>query len=69
MNDELCFGSTVYPGMSGILDVELSADSLSDNGCDSIEDIEELELTVTLRDENYNTLAEPVITLQFSGEN
>lgn len=68
MNDELCFGSTVYPGMSGILDVELSADSLSDNGCDSIGDIEELELTVTLRDENYNTLAEPVVALQFNGE-
>lgn len=69
MNDELCFGSTVYSGMSGILDVELDADSLSGNGCDSIEDIEELELTVTLRDGNYNTLSEPVITLQFGGEN
>lgn len=68
MNDELCFGCTAKPNAFGILDVELSDDSLADNGCDSIEDIDELELTVTIRDDSYNTLAEPVITLQFNGE-
>lgn len=68
MNDEICFGSTVLPGTAGVLDVELYASSLSDNDCDSIEDIEELEMTLTIRDGHYNTIAEPVVTLQFGGE-
>lgn len=68
MTDEITYSSTVHAGTVGILDVELSANSLSGNGCDSIEDIEELEMTLTIRDGHYNTLAEPVITLQFGGE-
>ena len=68
MTDELCWGSDIPAGTVGILDVELSWDSLEDNGCSSIEDIEELELTLVIRDEKYNTIAEPVVTLQFGSE-
>ena len=68
MNDELCWGSDIPAGTVGILDVELSWDSLKDNGCSGIEDIEELELTLVIRDEKYDTIAEPVVTLQFGSE-
>lgn len=63
MADSICFGPTLAPGQSGIIDVPLDGDSLAENGIESPEDIETIELTIELEDEHYNEIASPTVTI------
>ena len=62
MTDFICYSRTVTPGGSGVLDVELMGSSLEKNGIARLEDITEVELTVEAKNDNYKTIAKPVIT-------
>lgn len=66
MTDFLCFSNWVVPGNSAVLKVELDGPSLEKNGIAKLEDITEIELSVEVRDNDYNTVADPVIT--FAGK-
>ena len=63
MADFLCFGNWVAPGNSAVLTVELNKSSLEKNDVTVPEDITEIELAFEIRDENYETVAEPMVTL------
>jgi len=63
MTDFLCYGRTVAPGGSGVVDVALDGSSLEENGITEPEDIEEVELTVEARNDDYETVAKPVVTV------
>jgi len=64
MTDFLCYGRTVAPGGSGVVDVALDGSSLEENGITEPEDIEEAELTVEARNDDYETVAKPVVTVK-----
>lgn len=66
MTDFLCFSNWVVPGNSAVLKVELDGPSLEKNSAAKLEDITEIELSVEARDNDYNTVADPVIT--FAGK-
>lgn len=66
MTDFLCFSNWVVPGNSAVLKVELDGSSLEKNGISKLEDITEIELAVEVRDNDYNTVADPVVT--FAGK-
>lgn len=61
MTDFICYSRTVAPGGSGVLDVELMGSSLEKNGIARLEDITEVELTIEARNDNYKTVAKPVV--------
>lgn len=67
MTDFLCYGKTVPAGGGAVMDVELQGSSLEENGIDGTDGVGEIEMTVTLRDSNYKTIAEPVITMKPAG--
>ena len=52
MTDFICYSTTVAPGSSGVLDVELMGSSLEENGIAALESISEVELTVGLVNAN-----------------
>lgn len=62
MTDFICYSRTVVPGSSGVLDVELMGSALEENGITALESISEVELTVEARNDNYKTVAKPVVT-------
>ncbi len=62
MTDFFSSGQDLAPGKSGILEVSMRGDSLEKNGIDALEKIEDLELSFTIRDDRYNTLAEPKVS-------
>ena len=62
MTDFICYSRTVTPGGSGVLDVELMGSSLEENGTAELESIEEVELTVEVKNDSYKTVAKPVVT-------
>ncbi len=66
MTDFLCFSNWVIPGNSAVLKVELDSSSLEKNGVAKLEDITEIELAVEVQDNDYDTVADPVIT--FAGK-
>lgn len=66
MTDFLCFSNWVVPGNSAVLKVELDGSSLEKNGVAKLEDITEIELAVEVQNNDYNTVADPVIT--FTGK-
>jgi len=45
-----------------VLDVELTGSSLEENGTAELESITEVELTVAVKNDNYKTVAKPVVT-------
>ena len=45
-----------------MLDVELMGSSLEENGTAELESIEEVELTVEVKNDSYKTVAKPVVT-------
>lgn len=61
MTDFICYSRTVAPGGSGVLDVELMGSSLEENGTAELESIEDVELTVEVKNDSYKTVAKPVI--------
>lgn len=58
-----CYNRRAVPGGSAILDVELQERSLEENGITSLEDITEVELTVEIRNDGYQMVAQPVVTV------
>ena len=62
MTDFICYSRTVAPGSSGVLDVELMGSALEENGIAALESISEVELTVEVKNDNYKTVAKPVVT-------
>lgn len=58
-----CYSRTAVPSSAAVLDVELRESSLEENGITSLEDITEVELTFEIKDGNYKTVAEPVVTV------
>jgi len=63
MADFICYSRTAAPGGSGVLDVALMGSSLEENGIAGLEDITEVELTVEAKNDNYKTVAKPVVTV------
>lgn len=61
MTDFFSSGQNLAPGKSGILDVSLRGDSLKKNGISELAEIEDMELSFEVRDDKYNTLAEPKV--------
>lgn len=64
MTDFICYSRGVAPGGSGVLDVELMSSSLEENGISGLDGITEVELTVEARNDNYKTVAKPVVTVR-----
>lgn len=62
MTDFFSSGQNLAPGKSGILDVSLRGDSLEKNGIDELDEIKEVELSFTIRNGKYSTLAEPKVS-------
>lgn len=63
--DELSFGEYISSGKYGVLDVEVQGDSLEKNGFFDIEDIKDLEIQLEIKNENYRTIVQPKIILEF----
>ena len=63
MTSFLCYNRTVVPGGGAVLDVELQSYSLEENGITGPEDITEAELKFEIKNGNYKTVAEPVVTV------
>lgn len=61
MTDFICYSRAVSPGGSGVLDVELMGSSLERNDIAGLAGITEVELTVEARNDNYKTVAKPVV--------
>lgn len=53
-----CYSTDIAAGRIGILDIEIDDSSLADNGIRGIADISDMEVSVTVKDENYRTLSE-----------
>ena len=64
-NSFWCRNMDVTPGTASILEVELYESSLEENDISDIADIEEIELTFDIRDENYKSVAKPTATITF----
>ena len=64
MTDYYCYSTELSAGVCALLDVELDADSLSENGVGSIDDITEIVMGFEITNEDYDTMAEPQVTIQ-----
>jgi len=64
MTDFICYSSTVTPDGSGVLDVALMGSSLEENGFTGLEDITDVELTIEAKNDDYQTVAKPVVTVK-----
>jgi len=64
MTDFICYSRTAAPGGSGVLDVALMGSSLEENGITGLEDITEVELTIEVENDNYTTVAKPVVMVK-----
>lgn len=66
MTDFSCYGTSIFAGANGVLDVELSEDDLEENGIQGMDDISEIELTFEIRNESYKKIAEPSATIHLA---
>lgn len=60
----LCYGTEIMAGRSGILDVEIQGNSLTENGISDMADIASMELSVTAKNEDYRSLAKVLLTVE-----
>ncbi len=67
MIDFYTSGATVQAGEYAIMDVKIRESSLKDNKISGIEDIKEMEMSLTLRNRKYDDIAEPKVILEFDG--
>lgn len=65
MTSFIDYSKKVSPGRAAVLDVELQGYSLEENGITGLEDITEVELTIEVKNDNYKTVASPVVTANF----
>uniref|UniRef100_UPI004057C55C hypothetical protein n=1 Tax=Agathobacter sp. TaxID=2021311 RepID=UPI004057C55C len=61
MTDYIVYGLEVPSEKYAIIDVAIQASSLEKNKISGIEDIEEAEMTFEIRDDSYDTIAEPKV--------
>ncbi len=63
MSDYSFYEDTIAPGNATALKIRLDGDSLKDSKIESVDDIQNVELTIKVRDEDYNELDKSVITI------
>ncbi len=68
MTSFIAFGGEIPAGWSRVMDVELMGYSLEENGIGEVADIADVEMTFEIRDRNYKTIAEPVVTIGEGGK-
>ena len=61
MTDYYMRSRQVPPGKYALVDIEIYASSLENSGIMGIEDISEAEISFKVRDEDYDTIAEPAV--------
>lgn len=64
MTNFIDYSKKISPGRAAVLDVELQGYSLEENGIAAPEDITEVELTLEVKNDNYKTIASPVVTVK-----
>lgn len=65
MMDTICYSSTIDSGKLGIIDIELSSSDFEDVQITGIDDIQEAEITLEIRDNDYNEVAEPTLVFTY----
>ena len=61
----ICYSQTASPGGYALMDIELQGYDLEDNGLDDLSDINEITIKFEIKDEDYNTLDEPTVTITY----
>ncbi len=64
MADCIFYNTTVPAGSVAVADIEISSRTLEDIKVTSIEDIEELEITLSIRDAKYHEIASPTVRVE-----
>lgn len=65
MVDYYMLGWQVPPGKYAFIDVEIKSSSLEENDIAGMADIAEAEISLELRDESYDTIAEPTLLISY----
>ena len=65
MTDCIVYSATIFAGRCAVVDVEMEDSSLEKNGITGIDDITEVEITFEITDEDYKTIAEPKLSIQY----
>ena len=61
----ICYSQTAIPGGYALMDIELQGYDLEENGLDDLSAIKEITIKFEIKDEDYNTLDEPTVTLTY----
>lgn len=65
MINYICSSSYLSPGESAIVDFSIFESTLEENNISKIEDIKTVELSFEIRNDNYKTIAEPIINIEY----
>ena len=65
MINYICSSSYLSPGESAIVDFSIFESTLEENNISKIEDIKTFELSFEIRNDNYKTIAEPIINIEY----
>lgn len=65
MMDYTMYGAYADVGKSALLDIKIREDALEENGIADVSDITEASISLEIEDENYNTIAEPKVKIEF----
>lgn len=60
-----CYSQTAIPGGYALMDIELQGYDLEENGLDDLSTIKEITIKFEIKDEDYNTLDEPTVTIVY----
>ncbi len=60
----VCYSSWAGAGKSCVLNVELTGGSLGENGITDFSDITEVDLSLEVKNDSYNIVAEPAVTVK-----
>jgi len=61
MTDYSLYSKVIESGERCVIDIEIKADSLTENGIESTDDITEIEVSIKIRDKNYKVISEPTL--------
>lgn len=65
MMDYTMYGVYADVGRSALLDMEIQEDGLEEYDIANVSDITEASILLEIEDENYNTIAEPKVKIEF----
>ena len=65
MTDCICYEGKAVAGKCIVIDVEIQASSLEENKIVDIEDISDIEIGLEIRDQDYNIIDEPVLSVSY----